>query len=145
MLWGIIISAISGAMMSVQGVFNAEVTKQTSVWLSAAFVQLTALLVCVLAWLVTGKDGTVSSLFQVTPKYILLGGVIGAFITYTVIVSINLLEPARSAMLIVSTQLLISYLIELLGLFGVERQPFEWRKAIGIAIVIVGFITFKWK
>ena len=145
MVLGILISAISGALMSVQGVFNAEVTKQTSVWLSASFVQLTALFVCVAAWFVTGREGAVGRLLNVTPKYMLVGGVIGAFITYTVIISVNTLGPARSAMLIVSTQLLISYLIELFGLFGVEREPFEWRKGIGIAIVILGFITFKWK
>ena len=41
---GILVAAISGAIMSVQGVFNAEVTKQTSIWLSSAFVQISALL-----------------------------------------------------------------------------------------------------
>ena len=40
---GILVAAISGAIMSVQGVFNAEVTKQTSIWLSSAFVQISAL------------------------------------------------------------------------------------------------------
>ena len=39
---GILVAAISGAIMSVQGVFNAEVTKQTSIWLSSAFVQISA-------------------------------------------------------------------------------------------------------
>ena len=48
-MWGMIISLISGILMSVQGVFNTEVTKQTSVWISAAFVQLTALIVCIAA------------------------------------------------------------------------------------------------
>jgi transporter family-2 protein len=144
-MWGILVSAISGALMSVQGVFNAETTKQTSVWLSASFVQITAFFVCLLAWFLTGKEGTIGSLFQVTPKYILLGGAIGAFITFTVIYSVNALGPARSAVFIVSTQLLVSYLLELFGLFGVERQPFEWRKGIGIIVMIVGIITFKWK
>ena len=44
---GILVAAISGAIMSVQGVFNAEVTKQTSIWLSSAFVQISAFVVCV--------------------------------------------------------------------------------------------------
>ena len=29
-MWGFIVALISGALMSIQGVFNAEVTKQTS-------------------------------------------------------------------------------------------------------------------
>jgi len=144
-MWGILVAAISGALMSVQGVFNSEVTKQTSIWLSAAFVQLTAFVVCVLAWFITGKESSVGNLLAVTPKYMLLGGVIGAFITFTVVYSIESLGPARSAMFIVAVQVFVSYLIELFGLFGIEKQPFEWRKIIGVVIVIAGLITFKWK
>ena len=144
-MWGILVAAISGALMSIQGVFNAEVTKQSSIWLSASFVQLTAFIVCVAAWLLTGRDGTVGSIFQVTPKYMLLGGAIGAFITYTVIYSMNAIGPARSVMFIVAVQLLVANLIELLGCFGVDKQPFEWRKCIGVVIIIAGIVTFKWK
>ena len=144
-MWGIIIGLISGALMSVQGVFNAEVTKQSSIWLSAAFVQITAFVVCVLAWFITGKEGAVSSLVHVQPKYMLLGGAIGAFITYTVIQAMNQCGPARAVMFIVTAQLIIAYLIELMGLFGVEKQPFEWRKIIGLVVMIAGIITFKWK
>ena len=144
-MWGIIIGLISGALMSIQGVFNAEVTKQSSIWLSAAFVQITAFVVCVLAWFITGKEGAVSSLVHVQPKYMLLGGAIGAFITYTVIQAMNQCGPARAVMFIVTAQLIIAYLIELMGLFGVEKQPFEWRKIIGLVVMIAGIITFKWK
>ena len=47
---GVMIALISGALMSIQGVFNTEVTKATSLWVSTSFVQLTALIVCLLAW-----------------------------------------------------------------------------------------------
>ena len=75
----------------------------------------------------------------------LLGGAIGAFITYTVIKSMDSLGPARAVMLIVVAQLLVAYGIELLGWFGAEKQPWEWRKAVGMAIAIAGIIIFKWK
>ena len=47
-------------------------------------------------------------------------------------------------MLIVVAQLIIAYLIELFGMFGVEKEPLEWRKVIGMAISIVGIVIFKW-
>jgi len=74
----------------------------------------------------------------------LLGGAIGAFITITVVKSMDSLGPARAAMLIVIAQLIIAYVIELMGLFGVEKQPFEWRKVIGMAVAIAGIVIFKW-
>ena len=82
---------------------------------------------------------------MVNHKYLLLGGVIGAFITVTVIQSMSALGPARSAMLIVVAQLAVAYIIELMGLFGVEKSPFEWRKLIGMAIAVTGIVIFKWE
>lgn len=130
--------------MSVQGVFNTQVTKASGIWSASAFVQFTALLVCLGAWLCTERDSLLQ-VFSVQPKYMLLGGAIGAFITYTVIRSMDALGPAKAVMLIVVAQLAVAYFIELLGWFGVEKQPWEWRKAIGMAVAIVGIIVFKWK
>ena len=141
-MWGILIALISGALMSIQGVFNTEVTKQTSIWVSSGWVQLTAFLTCLALWLFTGRQ-EVSGLLQVHPWYMLAGGVLGAFITYTVIKSVGSLGPARSALLIVVAQIIVAYGIELFGLFGVEKADFEWRKAIGALIAIVGIVMFK--
>lgn len=143
-MWGFLVALISGALMSIQGVFNTEVTKQSSLWVSTGWVQFSAFLVCVLAWLFTGRD-SISALWQVENKYTLLGGVIGAFITITVIQSMSALGPARAAMLSVVAQLAVAYVIELFGMFGTDRQPFEWRKIIGMLIAIAGIVIFKWE
>ena len=143
-MWGIWIAVLSGALMSIQGVFNTEVTKQSSLWVSTGWVQLSAFLVCLIAWFYTGREN-IGTLWQVENKYTLLGGIIGAFITVTVIKSMGSLGPARATMLIVIAQLAVSYLVELFGLFGVEKQPFEWRKILGMAVAIGGIVLFKWK
>ncbi|MDO5344611.1 MAG: DMT family transporter [Lachnospiraceae bacterium] len=141
-MWGFLIAVVSGILMSVQGVLNTQVTKQTSLWVSSSFVQFTALLLCLLAWLFTDRS-SFGTLGKVHPWYMLLGGVLGAFITITVIQSVGKLGPAKSAMLIVIAQLIFSYLIEVLGLLGTQKQPLEWRRVIGMAVSIVGIIIFK--
>ena len=141
---GLFIALLSGALMSIQGVFNTEVTKNTSIWVSNSWVQFSAFLVCIIGWFVTGRN-SFSGLWQTQPKYMLLGGVIGAFITLTVIKSMGSLGPARAVMLIVISQLIVTYLIEIFGLFGTEKVAFEWRKLIGMAVSIIGIIIFKWK
>ncbi|MDE7429957.1 MAG: DMT family transporter, partial [Lachnospiraceae bacterium] len=108
---GFWIAIISGALMSVQGVFNTQVTKQSGIWVTNIFVQLTALLVCLALWLATDRS-SFATLMKVEPKYMLLGGAIGAFITYTVIKSMEQMGPARAAMCIVVSQMIIDYLIE---------------------------------
>lgn len=141
---GFLIALISGALMSVQGVFNTKVTESSSMWAANTFVQFTAFLVCLLAWLFTDRT-SFGKVIAVEPKYFLLGGVMGAFITLTVIKSMDALGPAKAVMLIVIAQLIVAYLIELFGLFGVEKQPFSWRKVIGAFVAIGGFILFKWE
>ncbi len=142
---GWVVALISGALMSIQGVFNTGVTKQTSVWVASSFVQFIALIVCLAAYFITGREGNFGQLIRIQDKYMLLGGAIGAFITFTVIQSIGSLGPAKATILIVTAQLVVSYIIELFGIFGVEKVPFEWRKLIGLALMIGGIITFKWE
>ena len=134
---GWIVALISGVLMSIQGVLNTEVTKQTSL-------QLSALIVCITAWFIRDRS-SVTALMDVSPKYMLLGGVIGAFITLTVIVSMDQLGPARAAQLIVVSQIAAAYLIELFGLFGVDKANFQWSKVLGLGLSIIGIMIVKWK
>ena len=89
---GFLIAVLSGTLMSVQGVFNTQVTKTAGMWVSNGWVQFSAFIICLIAWLVTGRN-PVGALMKVEPKYLLLGGVIGAGITWTVIKS---MATARS-------------------------------------------------
>ena len=141
---GFFIALISGALMSVQGVFNTQVTKTTGMWVSNAWVQLSAFVLCFIMWLIMGRD-SVATIGEVQPKYVLLGGVIGAGITWTVIKSMAQLGPAKAALLIVISQLIVAYVIELLGLFGIEKEPLEWRKAGGMVLALIGVAIFQWK
>ncbi|MBE5868843.1 MAG: DMT family transporter [Lachnospiraceae bacterium] len=141
---GFFIALLSGALMSIQGVFNTQVTKASSIWVANAFVQFTALLFCLAVWVFTDRS-SLTAVVKTEPKYMLLGGCIGALITYTVIKSMENLGPARAVMLIVVAQLLVAYIIELFGWFGVEKQPLEIRKILGMALAIVGIVIFKWK
>ena len=141
---GFLIAILSGALMSVQGVFNTQVTKTTGMWVSNGWAQFSALLLCLAAWLLTGRD-SIAAIAKVEPKYMLLGGVIGAGITWTVIKSMAQLGPAKAAFFIVMSQLIVAYVIEVLGLFGVEKEPLEWGRVIGMGIALIGVAIFQWK
>lgn len=54
-MWGFIIALVSGALMSIQGVFNTEVTKQTSIWVSSGWVQFSAFIACVIMWFLQAR------------------------------------------------------------------------------------------
>lgn len=141
---GMIIALISGALMSIQGVLNTQLTKQTSVWVSNSWVQFSALIICLGAWAVTDRK-SFAMLWQVEHKYVLLGGIIGAFITLTVILSMKNLGPAQAALLIVVAQLAVAYAIELFGWFDMEKAQFSWVKLVGLLIAVGGITLFQLK
>ncbi len=141
---GFFIALISGSLMSLQGVFNTEVTKQSSMWVSASWVQFSALVTCLVVWAVSDRS-SFGALLKVNPRYVMLGGIFGAFITYTVIQSMSALGPAKATMLIVIAQLTVSWLVELMGLFGVDKGAFSWRKLMGLLIAVAGVVIFEWE
>ena len=118
---GFIVAIISGALMSLQGVLNTNVTKASSIWVAAGFVQLTALATCIIMWLFNGRPD-ISGIFQVENKISLLGGVIGAFITFTVVKKCIQPGVAKAEVTIVVAQVIVAYIIELMGLFGSEKS-----------------------
>ena len=65
---GFFIALLSGALMSVQGVFNTQVTKTTGMWVSNAWVQLSAFAICLVMWLIMGRD-SIATIGEVQPIY----------------------------------------------------------------------------
>ncbi len=127
--------------MSVQGVFNTRVMEASSMWAATSFVHISAFAASMALWFFTGRE-TLFSVFDVSEKLYLLGGIIGTFITYTVIKGISDLGPAYATMLILLAQLVVSYVIEVFGLFGTEKASFEWMKFIGLALMVSGIMVF---
>ncbi len=138
---GFIIAIVSGALMSIQGIFNTNVTKSSSIWVAAGFVQLTALATCLIMWFFNGRP-EVSGVLRVDNKVSLLGGVIGAFITFTVVKSVSELGIAKAEITIVVAQVIVAYLIELLGLFGSKKAEFSWLKLLALIIAAGGVFMF---
>lgn len=64
-MWGIIVALISGALMSVQGVFNTGVTKQTSTWLASAWVAFSGFVVAIALWAIFERNQ--AGIFSLAP------------------------------------------------------------------------------
>ena len=132
----------SGILMSMQGIFNTRVQEETGVWVSAVWAQVTAFLVCLVCWGAVDR-GDFLVLRDVTPRYVLLGGVLGAGITVTVIFGMRLVGPAQATVCIVVAQMIFSWLAERFGWFGVEKMPFSWMQFLGILLAAGGLVLLR--
>ena len=129
--------------MSLQGVFNTRVSEKIGLWETNVFVQGTGLIVTLIILLIAG-NGNFKAIKEVNKLY-LLGGVLGAIIIFTVMQGITRMGPTYSIATILVAQLLAAGIIDSFGMFGAEQIKFALSKYIGIGIMIVGIIVFKWK
>lgn len=139
----IICAIISGIAMSIQGVFNTRLGEKIGVWETTVLVQAIALL-CSLIVVFFYGDGNFSNL-KTANKLYLLGGVLGVVITFTVMKSVGSMGPTLGIGIILIAQLLSAAIIDAFGLFGSEKIKFSLNNFIGIAIMIIGIVIFKWK
>lgn len=141
-MFGIICAIISGIAMSVQGVFNTRLGEKIGAWETTLLVQVIALIVSLIVFFFF-RDGSYTNLKEVNKIY-LLGGILGVVITFTVMKSVGSMGPTLGIGIILISQLLAAALIDYFGLFDSEKIKFSLNQFLGIAIMIVGIIIFKW-
>lgn len=129
--------------MSLQGVFNTRVSEKMGLWETNVFVQGTGLVLTLIILLIAG-NGNFKAIKEVNKLY-LLGGVLGAIIIFSVMQGITNMGPTYSIATILVAQLLAAGVIDRFGMFGATQIKFALSKFIGIGIMIVGIIIFKWK
>ncbi len=137
------VAIVSGILMSVQGVFNANLRKAIGSWFTNTMVHGVGFIISLIILFIV-KDANLTGLKAVNKIY-LWGGALGVGIIYTVIVSVSKLGPAKATMFILITQMTASYLIELFGWFGMEKGAFSWTKLSGILIILGGILVFQSK
>lgn len=140
---GIIFSIVAGAAMSLQGVLNTRLGEKIGLWETSALVQGIALVVTLIAAFTIG-DGNFRALKDANKLY-LLGGVLGAAITFTVMKGMGALGTTLAVAIILVSQLTAAAAIDHFGLFDATCVRCGAKQFIGVAVMILGIIIFKWK
>ena len=137
-LIALLLAFIAGMAMAVQGSMNTGLGKIVGLLEATFIVHIigTATLILLLFLLRIGQGNL--SKFPQAPWYLFLGGVVGVLILYTVVASISRVGVATATTAIIVGQVGTALLIDHLGLFGLERIPFSWLKAVGVILLAVG-------
>ncbi|MBL4930529.1 MULTISPECIES: DMT family transporter [Clostridium] len=140
---GIIFSIIAGLAMSLQGVFNTRLSEKVGTWETNAFVQGSAFIVTLIITWFFGK-GDFKQLLSAKKLY-LLGGVLGVIIIFTVMYGIKDLGATYAIGIILVAQLTAAGLIDAFGVFDSTKITFGINEIIGVVLMIIGIIVFKWR
>lgn len=140
---GIIFSIIAGLAMTLQGIFNTRLSDKIGTLESNTFAQGTGFLIALTILTFSSRNGFKH--IKEANKLYLLGGVLGVIILFTVMKGIKSLGPTCSIAIILISQLSSAALIDSIGLFDSEAIKFGLTKLIGLVIMIIGIVIFKWK
>lgn len=137
-LFALLIAAIAGMAMALQGSLNAILGKIIGTLETTLVVHLIGITVVIIA-LFLFKLGTGNlTLLKSAPWYTYLGGVLGVLIIFGVALSIPRTGVANATTAIIVGQLVTALLIDQYGLFGLDKVPFTFWKGLGLAFLAAG-------
>ncbi len=139
---GIIYSVITGLLIALQGVFNTRVSDKVGFWQANTFIKGTAFIFAFLIILIT-REVNFRNIKQVNKLY-LLGGIMGALIVFGVMKGISYSGASYAITVIVVSQLLFTFIVNVFGLFGEEVIQVTVQKVVGLIFMVVGVVMFQY-
>ena len=135
----VVLTAIVGGILALQAPINAGLGRATSDgWPWVALVSFTigtlALVVVVAA---SGEASGLTSTFDVR-WYYLLGGLLGAVYVTTALITVRSIGAGGVAAATITGQLVVSVLIDRLGVLGLEQAPLSFSRVAGVVLLMGG-------
>ncbi|MGE5509096.1 MAG: DMT family transporter [Chitinophagales bacterium] len=133
-----LIGALAGLLMAVQGTFNTQLAKAVGRLEATMVVQGVGLAAALLLLYPLGLGRGHLSQLKAAPWFALLGGVLGVAIVFTVVAAVSRLGMATATTAILVGQILTAAAVDHFGLFGMERLPFGWLQLLGLGLFAAG-------
>ncbi|TCZ77808.1 DMT family transporter [Paenibacillus albiflavus] len=141
-LFLLLLVLVSGMGVSVQSGVNGELGKRIGTIEGAFTSFLIGLIALTLIMLFTGK-GNITDIF-VVPKWMLLGGILGAFFVVCNVLAVPKLGVGITVISVIVGQIIMSLVIDHFGWFGRMPVPFNWQRALGAVLLFAAlFLIFR--
>lgn len=134
----LLLAALSGAAMALQGTFNAALGKVIGLWESTLLVHLIGSVAALLIIVVLGLGFNNFDRLSSAPWYAFLGGILNVFIIYLVVRTIPKVGVGNATTAIIVAQILTAVVVDSLGAFGMKKIGFQYLDLLGIALLAAG-------
>lgn len=134
----LLLAAVSGSAMALQGTFNAALGKIIGLWESTLLVHLIGSAVALIIIIVLGVGFNNYSKLGSAPWYVFLGGILNVVIIYLVVRTIPKVGVGNATTAIIVAQILTAVLVDSLGVFGMKKLEFHYLDLLGIALLAAG-------
>lgn len=137
-IYFVILMIISGWMFGIQSSINGALGKRIGVYESSFFSFLVGAVFLFIISFLFGK-GNLSSIWEV-PKWQLIGGILGACIVTSMVLSVPNIGVASAVFAIILGQTTISLFIDHFGLFNVPVIHFDLFRLTGVILMLAGLL-----
>ncbi|PGL71521.1 DMT family transporter [Bacillus sp. AFS055030] len=141
MLYGLLLSLISGALIGLQNIFNSKVNERTGIWVTTTFVLGMGFLASFLMGLLF--DGKQLFILHNMKKWYWISGIVGVGVVFCLTKSTKILGPTYAISIVLTSQLMSALLFDSRGWLGLERVGFSFKQLIGVLLIISGILIFK--
>ena len=133
-----VVAAAAGLAGAVQVAVMGRFGERIGAWEALTFSLLLSTLLALVGLLLLRRG--VGSLGEAltAPKWLWLGGVMGAFIVLSITVAGPSIGTTATISLLIAGQLVAATAIDRFGWFGFERIPVGWARALGLVLLGVG-------
>lgn len=136
---GIILAIVGGALITLQGVANSQISSDIGTWQAATITQFTGFIVALFVLLLI-KDKKLADVKKVNPIY-LTSGALGAFIIFGNVTAIHLNGVTFSISTLLIAQLSYTFINDSRGWFGVKKLNISPSQFLGIGMMIIGVVV----
>ena len=139
-----LMAIVAGAMLAVQAGLNSGLGKAVGSAVYGALISFVAGGIALFAYcLATGVQlGSIRKALEL-PWYYWMGGVLGGFYVFAIIVLAPRLGVAVTIGLTVAGQMIFSLVIDHYGLLGIPVHPINWLRILGVSAIIGGVILLR--
>jgi len=134
-----ILPIVAGVAISIQSGINAQLRSAIQHPLLAAFISFIVGTFALGILLFFSKQSTPGmSVYAGIEWYKFIGGILGAFIVFVALTSVQEIGAANMFVLMVAGQLITALLMDHFGVLGMRENPISVQKLLGILLVIAG-------
>jgi transporter family-2 protein len=134
----VVLAAAAGGLVGLQAPVNSRLGKSVGSLEAATFSFLVGTVALVLILLVArGGIGGLGHVGRV-PWWGLIGGLLGAVYVSVALVAVRTLGASGLTAAVIAGQLVISVVVDRLGLLGVAKQNIDAGRVVGIVLLVAG-------
>jgi transporter family-2 protein len=134
----VVFAAAAGLAGSVQVAVMGRFGERIGSWEALAFSLFLSTLLALIGMLIVRRGAGDLAGALTAPKWLWLGGLMGAFIVLAVTVVGPVLGTTATVSLLIAGQLVSATAIDRFGWFGFERIPIGPARLLGLALLVVG-------